>query len=845
MTYTHSLIVGDKVLDAAIHNFHDNMFRLPNGDQYFISSEHGFRLLSITQTSLQHLNYDELWKKCDRLECLSLLDNKLKSLPPSLQHHHDTLKVATLSYNCFGEVPNVIFSFQHLINLNMIHNTISVIPKRLSHLKSLTCLYLSHNHIFSLPNSFLACENLSVLCLDNNMLSYIPTSIQKLPNLHSLELHHNNLLEFHVSTDEYKKLKLLSLHHNRLQVLPKTFQHLLNRLKTCSLHNNPFVNAKFCTKLSKFENCAKNKEIGRECIKFSARKRFRVLVIGGCGSGKTSIIQLLCKDKYVTPVENEKHDHTIGIEQHVHHFQSCESMFELSVWDFAGEDSYLMMNYMFFSESTLIWLVVNVSEYQGDPQSFQTMIGVWLRAVVARVNKPYVWIIGTHSDKCEAQDLKEKELTIYKYVAEECEIIKSTEDCDIVSEFVVSNNVEFDCSHVKVFMVSNTYARDGYSKLNEEIRNLPSSAILKLHDCLPSHWTLSHIHLKEMALKHFIVDESDIVHHIVTLNKDKSLTQESAMEILNYLHETGEVLIINDSQGEKKVFLDVMQLIYILKQIFRHDLCENIANMLKMSREYDHRSQKHAIQLVNKHGIISKDLIMKLWSPLGIVEEDKRLLLDLLVKSKMAYETVRDGEKCYLFPFLLNPCHHLSSRSVSTRNVIVRCEFGFIPCGIFESLLCCSLPYFVGGYKIRRNMLQGLCNESQTLKLLIFCERSQNTNYSGTIEIHVEEINCYSAQASQSYSTLWTLALHVIRNLQKLISEWRKLRVSMVVPCPRCVQSKHYFPLVLPPKTASDKDFHCEHGDIEMESVVPPSGKLVIFLSSQCESFAHLHPTFA
>lgn len=828
--------LGDEILETVIHCVKHSHF-LPTGEQYFISMEHGYKVLSLTDTDLQHLNYNEIWDNCREIELVNLLHNKLQSLCPSLQSHSSTLLTATLSYNNFDDIPDVLFSLHELQNLNMIYNSVSVIPQSISSLTNLTHLYLSHNNIFSLPDSFTACKSLNTLCLDNNHLSNIPSSIQKLQSLLTLELHHNCLQYFQVFEGGFKYLKYLSLHFNRLQVLPEAFQQLLNQLETCTLRCNPFPDPQFCKQLCHLEienkTCTKNREISKKCIKFIPKRSFRTVVLGGCGSGKTSIIQVLCKDKYVTPVEKHEHNHTIGIEQHVHHFESHGSLYELSVWDFAGEDSYSMMNYMFLSEGTLIWLVFNLDQFEDNPKSYQEMIGIWLRGVVACVKNPSVWIIGTHADLCSEQELIRKENAIYSFVAEEYESLKCVMEPGLVSEVtssIANDEVSLSSASVKVFTVSNTFARFGYDKLCNEIKKIPSSKMSKLYSNLPPKWQHVYIHLKERSAETLVEDYSKVVD--VLCREEFASEKPDAEDILDYLHKSGDILILpvnwkSECQVKKIIFLDVMQLINILKQIFRHDLHKKVADKLKISRDYNTRSQEDALTLVCEHGIISEDILTKLWSPLSISKTDMHLLIDLLERFKMAYQVTRGGEVCYLFPFLLKPSSLSDRPSTHIKHITIHCEFGFIPCGLFEKLLCCTLPYFAPDYKIHRNKLEGIAciKRSLNLKLLISCIRNPTTNYDGLIEIHVEEMDNSNNNMQVDYSALWELAINVIRELKELISELHKLRVSLVVLCPLCTEEKHYFPLAFPPTSNSSIDIKCKCSDLKEEAVIPPISK--------------------
>lgn len=832
------VLLGDEeILDTVRHIHHGRKtFSLPTREQYFVSTEHGYKVLSLTDTDLQDVNCSDMWKNCEGIEFLNLLHNKLQSLCPSLQSHSSTLLIANLSYNDFDKIPHTVFSLHKLENLNMMHNSVSVIPKDMSQLTNLTHLYLSHNDIFSVPDSLSACKNLNVLCLHHNHISHIPYSIQKLHCLHTLELHNNCLQNFQVSErEDFKALKHLSLHCNRLQVLPEGFQELLGRLETCTLHGNPFPEPEFYKELlhlnGENKTCAQNERIGKKCVQFTPRRSFRVAVIGGCGSGKTSIIRVLCKDKYVTPLETCKHDHTIGIEQHVHHFESRGSMYELSVWDFAGEDSYSMMNYMFLSEGTLVWLVINLAQFEvNSPRSCQTMVGIWLRGVIASVKNPLLWIIGTHADQCSESELIEKRDKIYSFVADECKSIECVAEKGLISEVtssIATDEILFNSASVKVFTVSNKFKRFGYDKLRDEIKNIPHSNMSKQHSFLSDSMTSKRLHaytlLKVKSAESLVEDDSKLAD---LLCKEGAAPQRSVAEdILKYFRESGDILVCVDWQYKvKKVFLDVMQLINILKEIFRHDLHERIAKKLSILRDYDDKSRTDALTLVCEHGIISEDILMKLWSPHGISKDDIHCLIDFLQQFKMAYQVSRGGENCYLFPFLLKPCPLSDSPPTHLKHIKIRCNFGFVPCGLFEKLLCCTLPCFSHEYKIHRNKLEGIvCRKGGLrLKLLILCERNPETNYDGKIEIYVEQVN---GNVQTDYSTLWQLVLNVVRELKKLISEWNKLRVTMVVLCPTCTKE---FELAFPPFLTSRDDFKCCCDDVEC--VTPPMSKQCFYV---------------
>ena len=177
--------------------------------------------------------------------------------------------------------------------------------------------------------------------------------------LRRLELHHNQFKVFpSVLCSLELGLDTLTMDNNRIQVVPESAKNLISSLTHFTIHNNP-IQIKdsltfFCTDESFIKIILSH---GNNC---KPRGTLRVLILGRSGSGKTSLAKVVVGNDYITPIDKEEIDHTVGIDQYSYRFGFEDKVYEISLWDFAGEKCYAMMNQMFISPGSLVWLVFNM-----------------------------------------------------------------------------------------------------------------------------------------------------------------------------------------------------------------------------------------------------------------------------------------------------------------------------------------------------------------------------------------------------------------------------------------------------------------------------------------------------
>ena len=498
-----------------ITKFHHNVEckQLQCGSYCYISKNPS--LLTISNTSLTEINHREtFWDSCHELQVVNLLHNRLTSIPDQLLNHKESLQIIALSFNNFDYFPATLFECRKLENLNLIHNQLAIVPRDICLFSNLKDLFLDNNSIRMLPDAIGELVNLRVLGLSFNLLTSLPPSFSKLHSLHRLELHHNyfKFFPFVLYSPELcspePHLRTLTLNNNRIQVIPDEAKCLINYLTHFTIHDNPIqIDEALCSSHYKLveliktqSNASKHKGI------------LRVLILGKCGSGKSSLVKTLVdRDKYITPVDKEVVDHTVGINQYSYAFRKMDKVYAINLWDFAGEKCYAMMNQMFLSPGNLIWLVFDMSEYViDDKKYFEDNIGTWLRAVIAKIGTPVVWIIGTHADRRpnDAQAIKAnvEKLTLEvlnsfnrqygehsdsnSWVITECEY-----RCNTLP------NIEFIKCSMQIFIISNAHDLDGHCDLHKKIKELPTQHNLSaFFEELKPHWSSSEEYLlKKMS----------------------------------------------------------------------------------------------------------------------------------------------------------------------------------------------------------------------------------------------------------------------------------------------------------------------------------------------------------
>ena len=790
---------------------------MENGEEYFLyaSEQVGKQPvmeLNINNTELAELpkNDAEFWSKWPaKLGVLNLMYNKLNTLPNLGSSTCRSLQVLGLSFNSFTVAPEEAFQCHQLINFNMIANQLRSIPTTLGNLTHLVNLFLGYNSLQWLPDVFDRLPHLQTAGFEHNFLTSLPHTFSELNELVRLDLCSNRFTSVPNVLFELPSLRMLYLRNNRIQVTPKGMETLAKTLTSLELDENPL-------QLASLRECPDSQKLDVLCEwdgpSVKPVKGLRVLALGKCGSGKTSLVKAVTQGEYVTPIKGNKHEHTIGIQQYFKTLVIRDHALELTVWDFAGENTYAMMNQLFLSDGTLVWIVVNLEDYHEG--SYYESLGIWLGSVMARMSRPVVWIVGTHADRFSESELHRLQADLENHVRKECtemihvachkEQLASNADGPFSAtekqlkqlQAFQEGGPAFLKENYRVILLSNTYSFKGQRTLLDELQKLPT-VFHNLPEALPDDWLaatdkLQCCKVKDLSLYQPPIRELYVVHQ--QLSGILNSTQEMD-KLISYLHQNGEVLQL----AEGKILLDVLWLIDLLKEVFRHDLMESIrGNLPRLKKAMTEDAIEKALDEFEAGKVICRDLLEALWSPLGISEHSFPLVVRLLQEFGLAYEVTSQSGCCgYLFPWLLQSQVTLAAgkqfTEIESKHITVRYDFiSYVP-GFFERFLSCCYRELefgeIGRYATESSSVHELVThvtaDNGCVSVSIIGRQNRDTL------CHSEKIEVIASGNSnmESYDPVWKVMMQLIGTFEKFLSNKRRDKFERSVLCPECVDS--------------------------------------------------------
>lgn len=842
---------------------------MTNGESCWVRSKPTGECWSahITDTELTHIDDEEpLWSQCPKLEVLNLIRNELQDLPYSIKSYKGTLELLCLAFNCFTHVPPVVFELKYLLHLSLLNNQISRLPADIGNLSRLTHMYFGRNKLQFLPNVFHRLPNLQTVSFKNNFLAFLPASFKHLKKLTQLELGHNCFRNIPEILFNLPELKVLDLEHNRIQLVSPDIATLLDSIVSLDLEGNPLQYPELLNCTAEAIPVVLKEILSQPGPLQKHLKTQRALVLGRCGAGKTSLVEALGLQKYVTPVEGLEHDHTVGINRYFMPVQMCGVVHELDVWDFAGEKSYGMINELFLAGNALnlVWLVVNLEQYtRRDSESYRENVGKWLRGILTHTLNPVVWVVCTHADKCSKEEVRAKCAEIEKKIQKDCdlfakEINKSVDlykqesglsGTEIPSKVLSFHRLEhykklqsagphFLCRHLEVIPLTNTYGFKGLTTLKENIEQLSSKDVFHhLNDPLPESWIAAmNILIEHSKEKNPIVQRYQ-AHNLL----QSKLTSWEVDQLLNYLHQSGEILelsIVADDQLEDKIILDLDWLINLLKQVFRHDFDESIEIKKDQLQEWITPNQiKKALADKKTDGVISQRLLESLWALEGVDKEKEfpsviRLFEEFGLAYKSQLPCCGPG---YLFPWLLEkrrPKEVVRPEAASHVTVLYDFNF-FIPDGFFvRFIVFCQ----------ERMMHSCFCKQHFTVNGM-WCDVFEASwdNYGVQLQASCSDgkikLCCYSdiPPPHCTYKQLWKAMMLLVAEMERLLQMYPGHRTGRFVQCPNCTDVEPYlfdFEFLSPGPLSNSCNcgIHCgyrhcsKRSSIVLEQIVPPTG---------------------
>ena len=299
----------------------------------------------------------------------------------------DKLRELVLIHYPLGRVPDAIRQFQNLRYLNLSGTGLDRLPEWLVELRDLRVLWLTGNQI-QLKNSIGDLAALTVLVLIENEIENLPELFAGLGNLRALCLAENPLLQIPEPVYGLQALEGLDLRGGprgkpgKLTVLP---QRLLDlpQLRLLDVDNQPI-------ETPPPEVVAKGLEGIRAYFRQLREGRdyvceAKLLIVGEPGAGKTSLARKLDNPNYRL-LDDQKSTEGIDVTRwrfptHLHieeegQAKSLERDFQVSLWDFGGQEIYHATHQFFLTKRSLYVLVADNRKEDTDFQYWLNIVEV-------------------------------------------------------------------------------------------------------------------------------------------------------------------------------------------------------------------------------------------------------------------------------------------------------------------------------------------------------------------------------------------------------------------------------------------------------------------------------------
>lgn len=172
------------------------------------------------------------------LKELDFISCDIVSFPVTMKELNNLKTINYSSTNVkLEEIPSIFFKIDSLQNLDLLGNSITVIPDEIEKLSKLRRLNVGNNNIAKCSPAIGNLKNLRTLWFYNNKLSDLPRELCSLKNLQKLSIERNPISRFLEDIGSLTNLRLLRLGELNLTSLPLDV-YCLKNLKTLNLSEN-------------------------------------------------------------------------------------------------------------------------------------------------------------------------------------------------------------------------------------------------------------------------------------------------------------------------------------------------------------------------------------------------------------------------------------------------------------------------------------------------------------------------------------------------------------------------------------------------------------------------------
>ncbi|CBY34790.1 unnamed protein product [Oikopleura dioica] len=524
------------------------------------------RTLNLEHNSIKYFGFTH-YQMFPGVQILKLSENRLKYMSLSdedEERYQDSLTLEGLDEDAFEPANDSILETSRMseypdpeiTQLHLAKNNFEELPLAAFQLPKLSLLDLSGNQIIKLDfndndKRVALWHELRTLNLSNNEIREIPKELGELEELMQLNLSHNYITKLPNELGKLKNVFLFKIDGMRLEI-PKTLIPIDGR--------NPKPMLEF---------------LSHRLIKQVEYRCMRVFVVGGPGSGKSSLIDLLS---------------SCGSCRKAGGLEVCQTTIDVGQGNQCGVffwklDHYNNTSPYFFQERACYILVVNL-ERRIDLEI--NHLKNWVANIKARAPKSPLVIIGTHADKLpndsEASTMWvariEKELKKLRFnnLKDLC-FIKATDNNNettlrnilqgALSNFQLSGRVVIDQKVPETYLQLEQHLTKlaGRAKTSQDLklREKNKRAYNLLADC-PMAWNTPEHHQSNESLY-----DGPSLPAMTTTDIHKSaqaagikLNIEQLRTALEFLVSSGSILYFADAQSMSGQHQDSLQDVYFI-----------------------------------------------------------------------------------------------------------------------------------------------------------------------------------------------------------------------------------------------------------------------------------------
>lgn len=782
---------------------------------------------------------------------LKLASNKIKSFPNCLVQLKN-LKRLDLSDNALKSLQG-IENLKKLQFLTVDNNNLESIFPHIKQLKHLQFLYCSRNNILQIEVDIQFLVSLRALEMADNRVASLPIELFNLPNLNSLNVNNNcisKLPNFNVRFRDKKWMECIDLSNNKISKFP---EHLLLFAKRLDLDSNKIkmLNNKVLSNLnwnSDQELILKHNPLvyppaevcsgglhsmlqfwADDQINKKTYQGIKIMVLGSCGSGKTSLVQsFVAQQSQLQETSDciggiDIYDITVDKQFEFTKKSSgnIESL-QLSIWDFCGDYTDFNFHYLFYQRPSITLLCFNVFEYKMS-QDFTNSIGWWLDWIISRTNQLIVVLVATHSDLVDSDELLQiiqrvrRETKLYlrgrkKSIENEINLISQNPHISAALSKQLKSYVDLLQAQIsiayKIVWIS-SMSMSGFSDLYAQIESLALDKRFfpNVSRVIPTFWVEVGNFLEEQGNSAAIpVLEWD---RYTTLVASKFGMKHLICSISQYLHDMGKIFWFSKHQQLKNyVFLRPSWVTDIFRQImsaasgqFLEKFQENSPNKTKM---FQNRLEDMTALLSDK-GILTHELLKIILSKVISTATDECIdkIMNLLSKAfEVGYLLQKNTPKTSgssqsgtirkyadLFIPLLQESSVVTQNLESFGSLGIAVAFQFkksIPVGIFELLIC--RLYRSQEFSFKEHWRDGVHLKCSYLDASIVVVRQAAITVieSGNLHASIKIASLGNQLETEELVALWKPILSIVMEIERIMESFPGEFVKRLVVCPFC-----------------------------------------------------------